>query len=280
MLKMALINKNVERIQSGTNSLSYKVPIGSHEWKIRCKLRSSATFVNSETRSMSIGQTSENNQSNNSSNNNSSNNNPALEVQNEIFLLTPDNNYATLSQDIFFSYNFSQSIVLSNLSSCNLNVENVLNPINLSEISNRKHNMSISFSSGLYSWKVVCSYLNGQNVSSITRSLTINNPDTVNNNNGGGGGGGGGGSTSGRTTAINSTNSSATSSVSASNESENNQTETNTEETIEQSGFGITGAAIGNALKNNKVPVIVFLVVLIVVAVLIYYKKSGLQVKK
>lgn len=220
------------------------------------------------------------------------------EVQTEVILTSPANGIVyTDTQVLNFVFSFNESVVLEDLVSCNLILNDIEIP-NSSEIL-AENTISYSVSPASYNWSVDCLLSDESIISSILRTFTINSPAPVNNGNTGGGGGGGGGSCS--TTwncttwsgCINETQARTCSKLKAycsapakpeeerdcviqlGEEGEDDELETqeNTEDIEPGRLAGITGGVIGS-IKNNKVRYALGFVVVIGIAGIVSYSNQ------
>ena len=237
------------RIQSKTNKINYILSEGLHEWGIKCKTRDGKQTIKSATREITIGS------------------NISL-LSEEVVLINPEDNFTTTgTQAITFVYNLSEGLLVSNIKQCSLIVDN-----NTSTAINNTDPISWTFQPAVYQWQINCLFLDNKNISSNTRTLLINTPQTPpqSSDSGGGGGGSGGPIFSKEDMTQNKKNkieqlAQSNDTVSEAETSSENRPEENMEISDTTRPAGITGAVIGatEAIKNNKLIAISFVIIVI-----------------
>jgi len=275
MIDNSNVSSTPSPFYSGPHTLFYSPGVGAHNWKIRCSIKSSTQVVYSSQRALTIfdpnaPEDDAGNESNETGNGNETGEEES-EVSNPYFVLTsPANNFqSTGAQNIEFSFYLTENLSLQSLDECNLAVSSAIYPLNLTEAVDSSFALSIPVSPGSYNWFVQCANSTA-NLSSDTRIFVINSPSPAGGGSGGGGGGGSG------SKAVNSSSKLTTNSTISGIFEASNTEENETVESTENSprGFaGITGAAIGDALKKPIVPIVIVIVVLVIVGVLVYLKR-------
>ena len=191
MIDSVKVATNPTRIQSKTNTISFKPLVGNHQWYIECSLKSSSSVVRSDKRNLIVTDLSQS--------------------TTKINLINPVSGFnATGTLQVDFTY-LVTSDVISKITKCNL----ILNGASSSEVSGKPNSgnnvITQSVSPGTYEAKIQCTtstdVLASNSVNFIINADTSSSGDTNNtgNNTGGdnsgssggssgGGGGGGGGS--------------------------------------------------------------------------------------
>ena len=194
-------------IYLSTQIFPHTPEVGEHDWKIKCILRDSygGWAVSSETRTITIGGevtpavcgdgVVEGTEQCDDGNVVDGDGCSAIcedeipEEQTEVVLTSPANAYSvTGAQDINFNFGFDDTVVLDEIVSCEL----ILNDVNVSQITEILSENTITHNLGIdsYTWSIDCILTDDSALSSISRTLTINEVPVSPPSGGGGGGGG------------------------------------------------------------------------------------------
>jgi len=266
----------IDNIQEETDTIaaygffSHSLEEGIYSWRISCLTRSSSQFgvitINSEFRNLVIGEIPEEPEEQNDTDSGN-----GTEEAFDILLTAPENNEVlTGTQEVAFTFNFSDNVILANLTQCSLFLNSAEITKDITEFENT-FEFTQTLGIDTYNWHISCG-----SYGSETRTITISSPVANNGGGGGsGGGGGGGGGSSGSTTTP--TNTQTTDNEIEQLEQETNEDEIQTETQQEIQTSGITGSVIGNALKTKTGATIVLAILVGVLGALLYQRRKKIK---
>jgi len=151
LLNSISVAQNTSKINSSINSISASLSPGQYTWAISCADKNNFTSY-SPTRIITIYSAYQ------------------ITLPN-ITLISPINNYTTNgSQTIPFQYNLTST---TNITSCNLYINNVLSASNATAISSSTNTISKLLNPGNYSWYISCNHKSGNSTFSSMRTMAI-----------------------------------------------------------------------------------------------------------